>query len=86
MSIALGGGSVNQTFVLDNVFASAETFLFNAMFTNLVSLSWIQDPNFHTFDNIVVNPVSPVPLPAAVWLFGSALIGFVGLGRRRKPA
>jgi hypothetical protein len=26
--------------------------------------------------------VSAVPVPAAIWLFGSALIGFVGLGRR----
>lgn len=25
-----------------------------------------------------------VPLPAAVWLFGTALVGFVGLSRKRK--
>jgi hypothetical protein len=30
--------------------------------------------------------VSPVPVPAAVWLFGTALIGFVGLGRRTNVA
>ena len=28
--------------------------------------------------------VSVVPVPAAVWLFGTALIGFVGISRRRK--
>lgn len=28
--------------------------------------------------------VSPVPLPAAAWLFGSALLGFVTLSNRRK--
>ena len=28
--------------------------------------------------------VNPVPLPAAVWLFGSGLIGLVGLARRKK--
>ena len=28
--------------------------------------------------------VSEVPLPAAVWLFGTALIGLVGFSRRRK--
>ena len=27
-----------------------------------------------------------VPVPAAVWLFGTALIGFVGMSRRRKVA
>ncbi|MCB1696595.1 MAG: VPLPA-CTERM sorting domain-containing protein [Halioglobus sp.] len=27
--------------------------------------------------------VSPVPLPAAAWLFGSALLGLAGVGRRK---
>jgi hypothetical protein len=27
---------------------------------------------------------SPVPVPAAVWLFGSALLGLVGVSRRNK--
>jgi len=27
---------------------------------------------------------SPVPVPAAVWLFGSGLVGLAGIGRRRK--
>jgi hypothetical protein len=26
--------------------------------------------------------VSAVPVPAAIWLFGSALVGFVGMSRR----
>ncbi len=30
--------------------------------------------------------VATVPVPAAVWLFGTALIGFVGMSRRRKVA
>jgi hypothetical protein len=29
---------------------------------------------------------SAVPVPAAVWLFGTALIGLVGFGKRRKAA
>lgn len=28
--------------------------------------------------------VSPVPVPAAIWLFGSALIGFIGISRRTR--
>ena len=30
--------------------------------------------------------VSAVPVPAAIWLFGTALIGLVGFGKRRKAA
>jgi len=30
--------------------------------------------------------LSPVPVPAAVWLFGTALVGLVGFGKRRKAA
>lgn len=29
--------------------------------------------------------ISAVPIPAAVWLMGSALLGLVGIGRRKKP-
>jgi len=28
--------------------------------------------------------LAPVPVPAAVWLFGSALVGLIGFGRTRK--
>jgi len=38
-----------------------------------------------TFNSATVN-VSAVPVPAAVWLFGSGLIGLVGIARRRNPA
>jgi hypothetical protein len=27
-----------------------------------------------------------VPVPAAVWLFGTALLGLIGFGKRRKVA
>jgi hypothetical protein len=28
--------------------------------------------------------VNPVPVPAAIWLFGTGLIGLVGFSKRRK--
>lgn len=36
-------------------------------------------------DNVEVN-ASVIPVPAAVWLFGSGLIGLIGIARRRKSA
>lgn len=37
------------------------------------------------FDDLRYNEaLAPVPLPAAAWLLGSGLLGFAGLGRRRR--
>jgi hypothetical protein len=33
-----------------------------------------------------IGSTSPVPLPAAVWLFGSGLLGLIGVGRRKVAA
>jgi len=39
------------------------------------------------YDDMVLKvEISAVPLPAAVWLFGTALIGLVGFSKRRKSA
>jgi PKD repeat protein len=35
------------------------------------------------FDTIAIT-VSAVPVPAAVWLFGSGLLGVIGIARRKK--
>ena len=36
------------------------------------------------FDSISAESVPAIPVPAAVWLFGSGLLGLVGVARRRK--
>jgi hypothetical protein len=37
----------------------------------------------NTYEGTIINP-TVVPVPAALWLFGSGLIGLVGVARRRK--
>jgi hypothetical protein len=37
-----------------------------------------------TTDVVRLSVVSAVPVPGAVWLFGSGLLGLMGLARRRK--
>lgn len=41
-------------------------------------------PSAVFYDNLGFAEVSAVPVPAAVWLFGSGLLGLVGVARRRK--
>jgi len=43
---------------------------------------WVEDPTSDFAFQIAGN-VSAVPVPAAVWLFGSGLIGLIGFARRK---
>ena len=43
-------------------------------------------PGFDVISSHSDDLVSAVPVPAAIWLFGTALIGLVGFGKRRKAA
>jgi hypothetical protein len=36
------------------------------------------------WNTLSINTASPVPLPPAVWLLGSALIGLVGVSRKKR--
>jgi len=49
----------------------------------LVGGSPLLDRTF--LDNVLID-ATVVPLPAAAWLFGSGLLGLVGIGRRKKAA
>jgi hypothetical protein len=67
-----------------------QTFTFDSQWTNLNFVDFYatrQEVNGYVplvnFDNIVV---SAVPVPAAFWLFGSGLIGLIGVARRKKAA
>jgi len=44
----------------------------------------VENPEYWHGFNIGASAPSAVPLPAAAWLFGSAVLGFVSLSNRRK--
>jgi hypothetical protein len=47
---------------------------------------WGFDKTADSFTLNVGADLNPVPVPAAIWLFGTALVGFIGVSRRRKVA
>lgn len=58
----------------------AEWYLLNEFLDD-----WTMDIYEGNQDTVALKiTVSPIPVPAAVWLFGTALIGFVGMSRRKS--
>ncbi len=53
------------------------------MFEGLYSSLTFNNSNGEYWYGITVGNVTAVPVPAAVWLFGSGLLGLVGVARRR---
>jgi hypothetical protein len=45
---------------------------------------WITPDDDNHDDMMIRVDFSPVPVPAALWLFGSGLLGLVGIARRKK--
>lgn len=58
--------------------------------THAYSLTWTSQISGGPFNSVIGHwhldgtIVRPVPLPGAVWLFGSGLLGLLGLARRRR--
>lgn len=67
----LGGGGIGQTDI-KNLFGNAQG-----------NASWILQSNGTLTYHVAAAPAE-VPIPAAAWLFGSGLLGLVGIARRRK--
>ena len=66
---------------------SLGTFDFGFLTTNVAKLHMISDSATVAtmLDNLTYSP-APVPVPAAVWLFGSGLIGLIGMRRKASKA
>lgn len=90
-SLFLGNPGINQstsnfiTFDIDpgdDFYVVAEM---NASGQNGIADAWnTLTLNFDDDTGLAAASVSNVPLPAAVWLFGSGLLGLVGMAKRKK--
>jgi hypothetical protein len=95
----LGQASGGITFVMDITATSATTFDFVLRANELIDGA--EDPGAAGFSNWTAQwfltgsgatsgahsvAVSAIPVPAAVWLFGSGLLGLASIARRKKKA
>ena len=64
------------------VFGSIDTFFNSGSYT--LNLTGTTFPNGATLSGNVALGPSAVPVPAAFWLFGTALMGLFGINRRSK--
>lgn len=75
------------TFTFEALTAGSMTLTADTTSDPLKGGAFISDVTFSeqamTFGNVTV-AVNAVPVPAAVWLFGSGLLGLVGVARRAK--
>jgi len=77
-----GGGTLSTSFTSD-ADTAFQTFTFGSEWTNLSSVLFFGN-NHGAYDNIVVSSIAVVPLPAAVWLFGSGLVMLLGFGNKTR--
>ncbi len=79
-----GAPTKNQVWMLSSVDANADGVMGTPMAVGGPFAGF--NANFNATMTGTPDPVAAVPVPAAVWLFGSGLLGLVGIARRKKKA
>jgi hypothetical protein len=85
-SAEVTAGSVDQTFAVAWLAGGTTLDVYAYAEVDKYDLSWWQsfeDPETGNI-SVTVAPPSAVPIPAAAWLFGSAMLGLFGVARRKK--
>ena len=83
------GCSPGPSMLMDNGIPDSHptTVLGNAPFSEGVFTVDFRDTSFNSalvFGTLDTLTISAVPVPSAVWLFGSGLLGLIGISRRKK--
>ena len=81
-----GGGTVAHT-ILSGDIDYINPSVMPGSFTNLLSVTLVEPTGYSLyFDEILLGEATVVPVPAAIWLFGSGLMGLFGVARRKVRA
>ena len=79
-------GYVDQTFNVAWLAGGTALDVYGYATVDKYDLWWFQNFETPATENIsvTVEPPSAVPIPAAAWLFGSAMLGLFGVAQRKK--
>jgi len=92
-SLAINGGVAQTIATLDTTFTITGGLQLNAAIIDLTAFGLADGDPVSSIDVgltkggasfALAGTLTAVPVPAAVWLFGSGLLGFAGVARRRK--
>ena len=86
---AIGVNTLSGSYFIDTIANTTNGFWGFTIDETVISV-WLNEGSTgfqetYTLDNMHM-ATSPIPVPAAVWLFGSGLLGLVGIARRKKAA
>lgn len=84
-SVFLDGQALTETVQGSGSFAT-KLWVWTGLLTSGVHTLTLNDIDVLAANGQYQIKVSAVPIPAAVWLFGSALVGLVGVSRRKVKA
>ena len=83
----LNGNLIDEaSFVGDGCCTTPQFFGFTGFEFDTLTMSSLTGTGNVFIDDLSFTSVSAVPVPAAAWLFGSALLGFFGFSRRKANA
>jgi hypothetical protein len=87
----LGGGAEVISVEIPNTMTGGFWgFVSDTAFADVILNAGTQGSTYHqryTLDNMVYSSLpTAVPVPAAIWLFGAGLLGFIGYGRKKGLA
>lgn len=82
-SIRLGFSGIFDTFTWSGTLLSSSA-LFGNTFADISATGPQLQYGYTSADFVKSSELSPVPVPAAAWLFGSALIGFIGFRKSKQ--
>lgn len=69
-----------------SIFEGSFTNTFNIFGISVGSDTLIASGSYYGNATATINVIDPVPIPAAIWLFGTGFLGLIGLSKLKKVA